>query len=375
MIKKVKIPQLKESDFLIVPTPLPQELFSSWFIRTAYAHQTHPHTFENLYLALPKKLFSKDIDVSIDQDTMQCIEKKCRFTVDLSQLTMQSYDTYLQERVIPNGQNKYITTLRYCPECLREDKVPYFRKTWKILFSTLCMEHHCFLHERCPKCMRSLDISKMYKNKHPFTSCHYCGFDLKKTRRKPIPRSYMMYIEPTKTLMEILNKGYISLNGTPVYSFYFFDALAQLSKTILIHKALKRIDHYLPKKICLKWRSQIFTPQTAASRQIPLAEQFVLYSSIMMLFQKYPQTYRSFLLENQLSHWRSLKDMGYVSYWFDELINSTTPRSVHRVKFITSEEIEAAKRYLSSQFMIINKANLTRLLGCNFFSSYNHLEV
>ncbi len=83
MIKKIKILQLKDVNFLIVPQSLDDELFSSWMVRTAYAHKTHPHTFENLYLDLPQRLFSKDIDVSINNETIQIVQNKCRDKVNI----------------------------------------------------------------------------------------------------------------------------------------------------------------------------------------------------------------------------------------------------------------------------------------------------
>lgn len=375
MIKKIKILQLKDVNFLIVPQPLEDELFSSWMVRTAYAHKTHPHTFENLYLDLPQRLFSKDIDVSIDKETIKIVQNKCRDKVNIFSLTMQTYNTYLQENIIPYGFNKFITPLRYCPQCLKEDKIPYFRKEWKVVFSTICVQHHCFLHDSCPHCKSTLNISKMYNNKLPYVHCYQCGFKLEESKKLPIHHTYKTHTKKTKELFSILRHGYIKLNMLLTYSFYFFDTVAQLSKIILIQKSFNVIENYIPSKILKKWGKQKYNSSSPAYTQLSVKEQFILFGAVFALFENYPYRIKSFILANQLTYWKTLKDMRYVSFWFDNLINSITPRYISTTQMITSKEIENAKRYLLAKNTPITKANLTKLLGCNFFSSYNKLEV
>ena len=375
MIKKIKILQLKDVNFLIVPQPLEGELFSSWMVRTAYAHKTHPHTFENLYLDLPQRLFSKDIDVSINNETIQIVQNKCRDKVNIFSLTMQTYNTYLQERIVPNGFNKLITPLRYCPQCLKEDKVPYYRKNWKITFSTICMKHNCFLYGACPHCKSTLDISKMYNNKLPYTHCYKCGFKLEKSKKLSIHYTYRNHTRNTKEIFSILKHGYTKLNIIPIYSFYFFDTITQLSKVILTQKYFKIVEKHIPIQILKKWEKQTYNPTSPAYTQLPIKEQFILFGSILMLFDDYPHRIKSFILLNKLTYWKMLKDMRYVSFWFDNLINSITPKYVSTTQLITPEEIENAKLYLLSKKVSITKANLTRLLGCNFFSCYNKLTI
>ena len=48
--------------------------------------------------------------------------------------------------------NHYKDTIRYCPLCLKADKIPYYRKMWRLGFVTICFTHKCFLENRCPSC-------------------------------------------------------------------------------------------------------------------------------------------------------------------------------------------------------------------------------
>ena len=95
----------------------------------------------------------------------------------------------------------------------------------------------------------------------------------------------------------------------------------------------------------------------------------------MKLFEDYPKNIAKYIHDNKLSHWQTIKDMDYVSFWFENLVNDITPRFVPITKLITNEEIKKGEIYLRSKKLIVNKANLTRLFGCNFFSSYNKLNL
>lgn len=43
-------------------------------------------------------------------------------------------------------------TSGYCPVCLRNDDIPYFRLSWRLAFVTHCPVHECWLISRCPTC-------------------------------------------------------------------------------------------------------------------------------------------------------------------------------------------------------------------------------
>jgi hypothetical protein len=223
--------------------------------------------------------------------------------------------------------------------------------------------------------MSQLDISKMYNNRFPYTSCYRCGFALKNSKKKHIHHSYRKHIVNTQKLFDILNNGYIELGENDIYSFYFFDSIAQLSKIILTCNSSEVIDDYMSKAILLKWEKQEFSFRSPAYTQISIEKQFILFSTIFSLFKDYPVRLKQFILLNELTYWKTLKDMPYISFWFQNLINSITPRYISITKLITDEEIKNAKQYLFSKGTPITKANLTRLLGCNFFSIYNDLEI
>lgn len=373
MIKKIKNPAIKKSEFIIIPEIKDDELLTSWFVRTAYAHFTHPHTFINLHLNKSSQVLNcNSFDVCISDKEIKILEEKSRRKISLFETTLRSYSGYLQENIINNGLNKLLCSQRFCPVCLREDKIVYFRKKWKILFNTICEKHKCFLYELCPQCNSTIDISKMFQNKLSFKYCYKCGFDLSKARKLSINKHLINGYLTVRKLNSILKKGYICFDKDFIYSFYFFDSLLQLSKKILKHKKVL----YLNKQYIYKYiKFRDYKSTKPILHQVSIKEQYALFSLSYYLFRKFPSNIKKYIKENNLSAWDITKDMDYISYWFENLINDIVPREPYPARFLTKEEIENGKKYLKRNGLILNKANLTRLFGCNFFSSYNNLEV
>jgi Zn ribbon nucleic-acid-binding protein len=375
MIKKVKLSKLQGNSFTIVPKPFDDELFSSWFARLAYAHHTHPQTFINLYFGLSNRgLFKNNIDISLDVKLLQQIQTMCNNKIDIFKLTLKTYSGYLQEDDINIPSNRFFSHLKYCPMCLREDNIPYFRKAWKLAFSTICLKHNCFLHASCQKCNAPLSILKMYKDKSPFSSCQKCGFELKKARKIGIRNRYLSARSSQQKILEILHQGYAKFYNNIVYSFFFFDTINQLAKIILLKQNFEFIERHRLFKLLQNCKVKQFNTSKSIYIQLDAKENFALFGLIWHLFEAYPRNLEQFIHANSLTHWDMVKEIRYLSFWYDNLVNNIIPRYIAFGDIITVEEIENGKKYLASQGLEINKANLSRLFGnINYFSKYQDL--
>ena len=373
MIKKVKNLRIRNQPFLIIPIPFTDELLSSWLIRTAYAHHTHPHTFLNLHFGDKyRAIFHKNIDVIISDADIEKISLKTKNKVQVDKLTLKNYQTFLQEKIIDNGLNKFLCNIRFCPECLTEDKVPFFRTYWKISLYTVCLKHQNFMIDYCQECGEKIDISKMYNNKLSFCYCHKCNFDLRKTKKQILDKDLKSYFYLYKKMHNILYKGYVIFDKYFIYSFYFFDTVFQFYKFFLRYGNIENIKEY---EIFEYLKIKKLSSSKTIHQQISILEQYSLDCIVMYLFENYPRNLEKYIRENNLNHWQVVKDMGYTSFWFETLINEISPKFIPITKFITDKEIENGKKYLIKNNIEVNKASLSRLLGCNFFSIYNKLNV
>lgn len=374
MIKKIKNPLIEKSRFLIIPEPFEGEIFSSWFARCAYAHKTHPRTFWHLHFPKDKFIYtlSENIDASVSDEILQILSIKTTFSFSkLRNMTMKSYDGFLQEEIISNGNNKFLTNYRFCPKCLQEDKIPYFKKEHRVIFSTFCKKHKCYLLDKCPKCKASISILKMFENELTYEFCSNCGFELTNSDVKYVKNESRYKLN--WKLINIMEKGYIQLCDYYIYSFLFFEVISHISKLILSSKkiTINGIENKILKKISKK---DFLSSKTFFS-QISIKEQYILFSIILSIFEKFPKKLELFMTQNRLSNFEMVRDIKVVPYWYEKSVNEISPKIVYLARMVTKEEILNGIKYLRKRNILVNQANLTKILGYNFFSSYSLLKT
>lgn len=373
MIKKIKNPLIEKSRFLIIPEPFVGEIFSSWFVRCAYAHKTHPKTFWNLHFPRDKFTYAvtPNIDATISDEALQIISLKTSFSMTkLKSMTMMFYDGYLQEQIIKNGTNKFLTNYRFCPKCWQEDKIPYIRKEHRVVFSTFCKKHECYLQDKCSNCQTPISAFKMFENELTYEFCSNCGFELANSDIKYI-KNRTKYDLNCK-LIDILNKGYVQLGDYNIYSFLFFDVISHICRLILLTKKSK--VNGMENRILKRISEKVFLTSKSSFSQISIKEQYILFSIIMSIFEEFPKKFALFITKNSLSNFEMIRDMKKIAYWYQESVNHISPKTIYDAKMVTKEEILNGINYLKKRGILINQANLTKLLGYNFFSSYNQLK-
>ena len=369
MIKKVKNPAVTASRFLLIPKPLPDEILSSWLARTAYAHLTHPKTFMNMHFSSGKFNWRPNFDASVTDDILHIIERKSALSFEtIYQMSLKSYVSYLQESIIPDGLNTFIIPQRFCPVCLREDQFPYYRRSWKVLFSTVCIKHHCYLYDRCPSCNTLLKITHMYRNTLPFVFCHKCGFDLRKARKLTVSKIFDSAFKRMRRIHSILNRGYVVFNKIPVYSFFFFEVFVQLAKLMLAYKKNESIDHELKIKEIAK-RARLTKTQPVI-RELSIPQQFIVLSAIMELFRHYPKNFDRFVKANTLTHWLLTKELKKRAFWYEKLLNDVAPQTCFTSDLLTGQEVKNAIKWLKDQGKIVDKATLHRIFSCDFYHNF-----
>jgi len=70
-------------------------------------------------------------------------------------------------------------TLQFCPACLAEDAVPYFRRSWRLAFVTLCARHGRRLLDRCAACRAPLRFELISLEAASLAVCYRCASDLR----------------------------------------------------------------------------------------------------------------------------------------------------------------------------------------------------
>ena len=242
------------------PQPLPDELLSSWLVRIAHGHGEKVQTFCSLEFGKKHEVWNRDIDRQAPTWLMNRISNKTGVSLaDAYQTTLRSYRLHLYSRHHATGIQQWILPLeiwhrkhmghglQFCPACLAEDAVPYYRKRWRVALYTCCTKHNAMIHDRCPACGTGVAFHRIELGRYgnaddgPLTYCHECGFDI---RNSPVIAPIFYEDSSWQLMLGVLNK----LEGIRCRKFDvgFFNVLHQLCKILLANiKHVRLREHVI----------------------------------------------------------------------------------------------------------------------------------
>jgi len=189
---------ITESLWPIHYKPLPDELLSCWLVRLAHGHGLKVQTFCTLIFGSQRQIWNRDMDRLAPTWLIDELSQRTATPPAVVwNTTLRSYEGLLFRRFKASGALQWILALKlyhrkregyglqYCPACLAEDSIPYFRKRWRIAFYTVCTKHRTMMMDRCPQCaagvaFHRLDIANGDAiEAGTLAFCHECGFDLR----------------------------------------------------------------------------------------------------------------------------------------------------------------------------------------------------
>lgn len=175
------------------PVPIPDESISSWLYRASGCFSVHP---SDIVRAIGYDGASAALDFGWDRDVVSARLAVLLQTEPASVLRL----SHPEHSHLNNQFYTFLTfqfhraqpVFRWCPHCLSEDEVPYFRYRWRFEFSLYCERHSVWLSDRCCHCGASPDLSlastKGYRRSvpKPITTCVACQADLRAQRGNEI---------------------------------------------------------------------------------------------------------------------------------------------------------------------------------------------
>lgn len=186
--------------------PFPDELLSCWLVRLAHGHGLKVQTFCNLMFGNRHQVWNRDIDRLAPAWLVDELILRTGTSPESAWgTTLRAYEGVLYPRFRLSSTLQWILALKvyhrtrqgfglqFCPACLAEDKIPYFRKRWRIALNTVCSRHGTMLFDRCPRCsvavaFHRLDMTGVEAlDVAPLSYCHSCQFDFREAvSAKPI---------------------------------------------------------------------------------------------------------------------------------------------------------------------------------------------
>ena len=133
--------------------------------RLALENQFPLHTFYNKLLQFKGEIWNRDIDRFARPELFALLEEHTHQPLHVPRaLSLQYYEGILFEELREGGIAPWLIPLgvyhrlrkragiQYCPLCLAEDDVPYFRRRWRLAFYIACGKHHCQMESGCSLC-------------------------------------------------------------------------------------------------------------------------------------------------------------------------------------------------------------------------------
>ena len=344
------------------------ELFSSWLVRLAMGNSIKQQTF--MKLILPGfEIWNRDINRCPNIELLKLLAQKTGQRLDtIIQSTLQSYEGILFERFI-NGHTPWIMPVKvyhrthlsyglvYCPLCLQEDTIPYFRKHWRLSFSVICEKHHIKLKDRCPQCEAVIDFhrndfkDRNYFTKASITECHNCGFDLRKTI--PEKEENDLLIQLMSFFHTVSRQGYIQIDGIPIYSLLIFHVFHQLFKLLTLDKYGIKLRSFVENEIKLPIDKNDYNNYKVCEI-LPIQTRRHALILSAWLFKEWPIRFVEACQKTHLTKSRVTKDMKNIPYWFNKVLGVCADNN-----FLTTVRTERMVRKIATHLEYRRNSNCT----------------
>ena len=229
------------------PKPLPDEILSSWIVRTALGNGLLPSTFCQLEFNDPR-LLALDIDRTERAHVITRMAEKTGTAQDSAEQTvLRSLQGELVEGWVAHGRMRWLLYAgarhrlrrlagpQFCPRCLAEDDHPYFRRSWRLALYAACPHHSVILLDRCPDCQAPL----MPYRAEQLHLCGSCDSDLRTSAAQPADFPALVLHRRNSLALE---RGWTTLCETDfLRSHLYFDLLYQILRILYTGKRCGRL--------------------------------------------------------------------------------------------------------------------------------------
>lgn len=301
------------------PKPQQGELFSSWLLRTAHGNSEKPHTF--CHIVWPhKQIWNRDIDLMAGNEMLQTMVARTATSWESAADTLLSaYVGSVLQAVTPDRKMRWVMPLgiyhrtrrrfglQWCPSCLSEDKVPYFRRSWRMAFSTSCRLHQCLLVDACHLCGAP---AVPHKGEH--MKCHSCGTAYNEAPSASISAASAKF---GLALVTRSQGAITTLDGvTSVHPIIYFDIVRQLIRVFLSDRRGEELEHQICSRFPIESEPLIEREQAIAFEALRVNERHAVLEHVGYLLDNWPDQLVTCCRESR--NWRSwlLSDMRPARY-------------------------------------------------------------
>lgn len=216
----------------LMPPLLPDELLSSWLIRAAMRFGCNLKTLTSQIW--PKwRVWSTDLDRGVSDNRLSPLMTISGMS---KQNLQQASLRWVAEAIVQKPRKAkhvwaWILTLgsrgatrkgglQYCPLCLQEDELPYYRIPWRLAWHVGCEQHLCSLVDRCWSCFAPLEPYRLAPEDRNIAICGRCKTDLRHAPTSAVIDDALSF---QKMANKVLHTGYGNTLGEVMLSSEWFE--------------------------------------------------------------------------------------------------------------------------------------------------------
>lgn len=346
--------------------PKPDELLSSWIIRLAHAHGYKSQTMCVFLFGRQEPIWNRDIDRLASPEIGDKLMAATGATLQqFENTTFKGYEGWLYQSHQPNGMTRWIIPigiyhrtrrrpgLAFCPKCLAEDAEPYFRRQWRLAFSTVCTKHRCHLLDACPSCQSPVILHRTDMQSKDFfptegllVHCWKCGFKLSQSHTEE--ESHIQLIDFQFRLEKVLKQGFVSWAGNPsMHSVMFFQGLRDMIAGFISKVSLQRLR-----------RSSILDDIDLSGwvksglEMSPIGTRRAMFLFLARLLEEWPDSFTNHIRKCDLRYSDLRGDTDYRPFWYEDVIRRESLGGFAKISQLEAESIAAATEKLNGQFSL-----------------------
>jgi hypothetical protein len=330
------------------PRPEADELLSSWMIRLAHANGHKVQPFYRFWLgSIAQPLWARDVDRSIDGSVVvELAERTGIPAATLEQATLRSFESTVFNSFTERGHLSWLMPLGIfhrdrrraglmcCPACLKGDREPYFRKTWRLSLSVACVRHGVLLVEQCAHCKATIQPHRAdHRNRSwlpagiTLAHCWNCHSDLRDQSCEDAPDAVL---DMQRQLLQVFDKGHVDAAGCAGLHSYLF-----LQGVRVLIAALLRIPEFRQEGISERQQFELFNVRQRAR----------ILGEIRLHLTSWPDRFQQVFSTLPRAYSQLTRCSLERPYWIDKeisLLNKTRLR-------LTQDEIEAIERLMEAR--------------------------
>lgn len=360
------------------PQPRPDEVISSWMVRLAFANGYPLHTFYACLLGYRGAIWTRDVDRHPSSSLLDILEHQTGQTkIALHAMTLAAYEGVIFENLPHIGNATWILPvgvfhrtrrragLQFCPRCLEEDSIPYYRRYWRLALYAMCERHLCVMQENCPQCKATVAFYRhgIGRGKEiPLDAlrlCHECGFDLSQAASFIPNWADIRSLNNFKKILGRFESGCLPFEfNTTYFGIPYFHGVRVLVSVIHGRNGL-RLRQLLSRDVGVDF-GQSASRSGLDFEYLTAAERLNLLLAVTWLMEEWPTRFIAMCVEANFTRSRLAEEVSSLPFWLAQVADDHLD---NRLLLPGKQEVICACSFLLSTGNDVSPQALGSLMG------------